>query len=199
MYYSISGKVIYCGEGRLVVECGGVGYDLAVSTSTLVKLGNIGQQVMVYTYLQVQEDALRLFGFYSREEKAMFENLLTVSGVGPKLAIQILSGQELGQLVASIVNADVKAIASSKGVGKKTAERIVLELQGKLNADGALESILGANATPVATSGDEITRDAVEALMSFGISRSQAEQAVAKVRGNADDLESVIALAFRSL
>lgn len=199
MYYSISGKVIYCGEGRLVVECGGVGYDLAVSTSTLVKLGNIGQQVTVYTYLQVQEDALRLFGFYSREEKAMFENLLTVSGVGPKLAIQILSGQELGQLVASIVNADVKAIASSKGVGKKTAERIVLELQGKLNADGALESILGGNATPVATSGDEITRDAVEALMSFGISRSQAEQAVAKVRGNADDLESVIALAFRSL
>lgn len=199
MYYSISGKVIYCGEGRLVVECGGVGYDLAVSTSTLVKLGNIGQQVTVYTYLQVQEDALRLFGFYSREEKAMFENLLTVSGVGPKLAIQILSGQELGQLVASIVNADVKAIASSKGVGKKTAERIVLELQGKLNADGALESILGANVTPVATSGDEITRDAVEALMSFGISRSQAEQAVAKVRGNADDLESVIALAFRSL
>ncbi|MGN0765496.1 MAG: Holliday junction branch migration protein RuvA [Christensenellales bacterium] len=199
MYYSISGKVIYCGEGRLVVECGGVGYDIAVSTSTLIKLGNIGQQVTVYTYLQVQEDALRLFGFYSREEKAMFENLLTVSGVGPKLAIQILSGQELGQLVASIVNADVKAIASSKGVGKKTAERIVLELQGKLNADGALESILGANATPVATSGDEITRDAVEALMSFGISRSQAEQAVAKVRGNADDLESVIALAFRSL
>lgn len=199
MYYSISGKVIYCGEGRLVVECGGVGYDLAVSTSTLIKLGNIGQQVTVYTYLQVQEDALRLFGFYSREEKAMFENLLTVSGVGPKLAIQILSGQELGQLVASIVNADVKAIASSKGVGKKTAERIVLELQGKLNADGALESILGGNATPVATSGDEITRDAVEALMSFGISRSQAEQAVAKVRGNADDLESVIALAFRSL
>lgn len=199
MYYSISGKVIYCGEGRLVVECGGVGYDLAVSTSTLVKLGNIGQQVTVYTYLQVQEDALRLFGFYSLEEKAMFENLLTVSGVGPKLAIQILSGQELGQLVASIVNADVKAIASSKGVGKKTAERIVLELQGKLNADGALESILGGNATPVATSGDEITRDAVEALMSFGISRSQAEQAVAKVRGNADDLESVIALAFRSL
>lgn len=199
MYYSISGKVIYCGESRLVVECGGVGYDLAVSTSTLVKLGNIGQQVTVYTYLQVQEDALRLFGFYSLEEKAMFENLLTVSGVGPKLAIQILSGQELGQLVASIVNADVKAIASSKGVGKKTAERIVLELQGKLNADGALESILGGNATPVATSGDEITRDAVEALMSFGISRSQAEQAVAKVRGNADDLESVIALAFRSL
>lgn len=199
MYYSISGKVIYCGEGRLVVECGGVGYDIAVSTSTLLKLGNIGQQVTVYTYLQVQEDALRLFGFYSREEKAMFENLLTVSGVGPKLAIQILSGQELGQLVASIVNADVKAIASSKGVGKKTAERIVLELQGKLNADGALESILAANVTPVATSGDEITRDAVEALMSFGISRSQAEQAVAKVRGNADDLESVIALAFRSL
>lgn len=199
MYYSISGKVIYCGEGRLVVECGGVGYDIAVSTSTLIKLGNIGQQVTVYTYLQVQEDALRLFGFYSREEKAMFENLLTVSGVGPKLAIQILSGQELGQLVTSIVNADVKAIASSKGVGKKTAERIVLELQGKLNADGALESILGANATPIATSGDEITRDAVEALMSFGISRSQAEQAVAKVRGNADDLESVIALAFRSL
>ena len=199
MYYSISGKVIYCGEGRLVVECGGVGYDIAVSTSTLIKLGNIGQQVTVYTYLQVQEDALRLFGFYSREEKAMCENLLTVSGVGPKLAIQILSGQELGQLVAYIVNADVKAIASSKGVGKKTAERIVLELQGKLNADGALESILGANATPVATSGDEITRDAVEALMSFGISRSQAEQAVAKVRGNADNLESVIALAFRSL
>lgn len=199
MYYSISGKVIYCGEGRLVVECSGVGYDIAVSTSTLIKLGNIGQQVTVYTYLQVQEDALRLFGFYSREEKAMFENLLTVSGVGPKLAIQILSGQELGQLVASIVNADVKAIASSKGVGKKTAERIVLELQGKLNADGALESILGSNATPIVNNGDEITRDAVEALMSFGISRSQAEQAVAKVRGNADDLESVIALAFRSL
>ncbi|MGN0771764.1 MAG: Holliday junction branch migration protein RuvA [Christensenellales bacterium] len=198
MYYSVSGKVIYCGDGQLVVECGGVGYDLAVSTATLRKLGTIGQQVTVYTYLQVQEDALRLFGFYSKEEKAMFENLITVSGVGPKLAIQILSGQELGQLVAAIVNADVKAIAGAKGIGKKTAERIVLELQGKLNAQSGLESILGANPAPVST-GDEITRDAIEALMSFGISRSQAEQAVAQARGKADDLESVIALAFRSL
>ncbi len=199
MYYSITGKVILASEGRLVVDCNGVGYDIAVSNNALVRLGKVGEVVTVFTYLQVSEDALRLYGFYSKEEKTMFENLITISGVGPKLAVQILSGAELSRLAVAIVNSDVKALAGIKGIGKKTAERIILELKGKLEQEVATDTSLVGDSVIVATSSDEITKDAVMALMSFGVSKAQAEQAVVAVRNKAKDLEGVIALAFRSL
>lgn len=199
MYYSITGKVILANEGRLVVDCNGVGYDIAVSNNALVRLGKVGEVVTVFTYLQVSEDALRLYGFYSKEEKTMFENLITISGVGPKLAVQILSGAELSRLAVAIVNSDVKALAGIKGIGKKTAERIILELKGKLEQEVSTDTSLVGDSVIVTASSDEITKDAVMALMSFGVSRAQAEQAVAAVRNKAKDLEGVIALAFRSL
>jgi len=186
-------------EGRLVVDCNGVGYDIAVSNNALVRLGKVGEVVTVFTYLQVSEDALRLYGFYSKEEKTMFENLITISGVGPKLAVQILSGAELSRLAVAIVNSDVKALAGIKGIGKKTAERIILELKGKLEQEVSTDTSLVGDSVIVTASSDEITKDAVMALMSFGVSRAQAEQAVAAVRNKAKDLEGVIALAFRSL
>lgn len=199
MYYSITGKVILANEGRLVVDCNGVGYDIAVSNNALVKLGKVGEVVTVFTYLQVSEDALRLYGFYSKEEKTMFENLITISGVGPKLAVQILSGAELSRLAVAIVNSDVKALAGIKGIGKKTAERIILELKGKLEQEVATDTSIIGESIVVVSASDEISKDAVMALMSFGVSRAQAEQAVASVRNKAKDLEGVIALAFRSL
>lgn len=200
MYYSITGKVIFYEEGRLVVECGGVGYDLSVSNNTLAKLGKTGAQATVFTYLHVQEDALRLFGFYGKEEKAMFEKLISISGVGPKLALQILSGVDLATLAISIVGGDVKALAQIKGIGKKTAERIILELREKVDAQsvgdfGDLSKYGGEGALKT----DEVSAEAIMALVSLGFNKTDAIKAVAASRDKTDKVESLIMIALRSL
>lgn len=198
MYYSIRGKVVYYREGQLVVECGGVAYDIHVSNYTLSKLGKQGEEATVYTYLQVQQDAVRLFGFYSKEEKAMFEKLITISGVGPKVAMQILSGVDLSTLAISIVGGDVRALAKIKGIGKKTAERIILELREKIetDVDGAQEWMRVVSEAPGT---DGVSQDAVMALASLGINRTEATKAVAAAREKTDKLEQIITLALRSL
>lgn len=196
MYYSIRGKVVFYQEGQLVVECGGIAYDISVSANTLARFGKQGEEVTVFTYLHVQEDAMRLFGFYSKEEKAMFEKLISISGVGPKVAMQILSGIDLSTLAVSIVAGDVRSLAKIKGIGKRTAERIILELKEKVDtseSDGDW-----AVAGVVADHSDPIGADAVMALVSLGISRTDAVKAVAAVRSKCDKLEPLITLALRS-
>lgn len=196
MYYSIRGKVVFYQEGQLVIECAGIAYDISVSANTLARLGKQGEEVTVFTYLHVQEDAMRLFGFYSKEEKAMFEKLISISGVGPKVAMQILSGIDLSTLAVSIVAGDVRSLAKIKGIGKKTAERIILELKEKVDtseSDGDW-----AVAGVVADHSDPIGADAVMALVSLGISRTDAVKAVAAVRSKCDKLEPLITLALRS-
>lgn len=197
MYYSITGKVIHYEDGRLIIENNGIGYDLGVSANTLAKFAKKGEIVTVYTYLHVQEDALRLFGFESKEEKAMFINLISISGVGPKIALQILSGIDLQRLAICIVNNDAKTLAKVKGIGKKTAERIILELKEKIdiesNEDDSFFGLMGGF-----ESKDDTNNDAVLALVSLGISKTDAIKAVTMARQKSSKLEEIITIALRS-
>ncbi|MDE7192164.1 MAG: Holliday junction branch migration protein RuvA [Clostridia bacterium] len=200
MYYSITGKVIFYEEGKVVLENNGIAYELGVSSNTLSAFAKKGETVTAYTYLKVAEDEMSLYGFFSKEEKAMFINLISVSGVGPKTALQILSGIDLQRLAIAIVNSDSKTLSKVKGLGKKTAERIILELKEKIAEVGGGDDgdgffgLLGGDDT----SKDEVVNDAVLALVSLGISKTEAVKAVAVARGKSDKLENIITLALRS-
>ena len=147
MIYSVTGKVKRINENTLVVDTGTVAFELICSSYTAYLLGAKPEVQTILTYLQVKEDDMCLFGFSSEREKLMFNDLTLVSGVGPKMAITILSGLPLDDLIRAVVNSDIKLLSSIKGLGKKTAERVVLELNGKLGGKDALESLLSGEAT----------------------------------------------------
>ena len=200
MYYSITGKVIFYEEGKVVLENNGIAYELGVSSNTLTAFAKKGETVTAYTYLKVAEDEMSLYGFYSKEEKGMFINLISVSGVGPKTALQILSGIDLQRLAIAIVNSDAKTLAKVKGLGKKTAERIILELKEKIadvgggdDSDGFFGLISGEEGVK-----DDVVNDAVLALVSLGISKTEAVKAVALARAKSSKLEDIITVALRS-
>lgn len=197
MFYSITGKVVFYEEGRLAVATpGGVAYELLVSNATLAKLGRQGETVTVYCRLAVAQDDVRLFGFYSKEEKAMFENLTSVGGVGGKLALQILSSVDVSTLAIAIVGGDAATLSKVKGIGKKTAERIILELREQVSSSAT--AIAPADIMPTSAVGDATAQDAIAALVSLGISKTDAYTAVAAAMKKTDKLEQIIGLALRS-
>ncbi len=197
MFYCITGKVVHYEEGRLVVSAGGVGYDLLVSNNALTRLGRLGLECTVYTVLSVTQDDVRLFGFYSKEEKNMFQKLTSVSGVGGKMALQILSSADVSTLAVAIVSGDTATISKVKGIGKKTAERIVLELREQMNeAVAASGAVSDSFAQPEQNGG--VASDAISALVSLGISKTDAYTAVAAAMKKTDKLEQIITLALRS-
>ncbi|MBQ8451479.1 MAG: Holliday junction branch migration protein RuvA [Clostridia bacterium] len=172
MIYSLTGKVSLVDENTIVVDTGAVAYEVICSAYTAFSLGNKPEPQTILTYLQVREDAMCLFGFKDKKEKMIFNDLLLVSGVGPKMAITVLSGLSTDDLIKAIVNSDVKTLASIKGLGKKTAERIVLELGEKLGGMGSLESLLVASETQTVFA-KEID-EAVQVLVSTGLSKTDA-------------------------
>ena len=152
-------------------------------------------ELVVLTYLAVREDDISLYGFVSPEEKKMFLKLTSVSGVGPKMGIGILSAMNLGQLAVAIATADVRTLSSVKGLGKKTAERIVLELREKVNAEDVPEG----GAAPAAA-GKEADEDAVVALMTLGFTRAESVQAVsAAMAAGAMGIQQIIAYALKGM
>lgn len=157
-------------ENMLLIDVNGVGFELTVSSNTLSALPMEGSNVKVLTYMAVREDDISLYGFSSQEERELFNKLITVSGIGPKLAISILSGLSLSDLIVAIVNEDSKLLSKIKGLGKKTAERLCLELKDKLNVVGLSDS--GTNFEP------EYDEDAVQlatdTLISLGINKNDA-------------------------
>lgn len=161
----------------VVVDCGGVGYEAAVPLSTFDRLPAVGDAVMLYTHHEVREDAQLLFGFATRAERDMFRLVTSVSGVGPKLALAILSGFTVGDLQLAVSQGDSKRLAAVKGIGKKTAARLVIELKDKINPIEAL-----ANAT-AETSREQgaVLRDALLALTSLGLSEDVARAKVQQV------------------
>lgn len=198
MFYCITGKVIHYEEGKLVVQAGGVGYELLVSNNALIRLGKTGLECTVYTELSVTQDDVRLFGFYSKEEKNMFRKLTSVSGVGGKMALQILSSADVGTLAVAIVSGDSATISKVKGIGKKTAERIILELREQMS-----DAVAASGATadmPVVAEEKQggVASDAIAALISLGISKTDAYTAVAAAMKKTDKLEQIITLALRS-
>lgn len=192
MFDYISGKVATVTENRVVIDCGGVGFALTASAFACAECSR-KTEVKMPVYLAVREDALELFGFGSEKERELFLLLITVSGVGPKLAISVLSGMNAERLGAAVACADVAALSSIKGVGKKTAERIALELKGKV-ADIMGESVLGANAIE----GVELpNEEAVLALISLGYERKEAENTVRKVAKQDMTTEQIIRAALK--
>ena len=196
MYSYIIGTIADMQEGKVVLDNHGIGYELNVSSFTLSKAGTVGKQIKLFTHLGVSDDAMRLYGFISEEERTMFLKLITVSGIGPKVALQILSGMDVRTLALAIVNSDAKSLARIKGIGKKTAERVIVELKERVEAD-AVESgdFAGISAS------SPIGQEAAAVLASLGLSRTDAAAAVNKVLagGKANTLEEVITLALRSV
>ncbi len=173
MFDYISGKVAAVSENKVVIDCGGVGFALTASAFTCAECSR-KTDAKLPVYLAVREDALELFGFGSESERELFMLLIGVSGVGPKLAVAVLGGMDKDRLAAAIAGADVGALSSIKGVGKKTAERIALELKGKI-VSSALDT--GAVSAPVSA----LDENAVNALIGLGYDRKEAENAISKI------------------
>jgi len=184
----LRGTLLEKHPNQVVVDVGGVGYDVAIPVSTFSALPENGKEVRLRVHTHVREDAIQLYGFSSGEEKALFERLITVSGIGPRLAIAVLSGLATGDLVAAIRGGQVERLVRIPGVGKKTAERIVLELRDKL--EGVAPGVaVPVEAAPLALSAVE--QDVLSALMNLGCSRPMAEAAVrkAKAAGGGEEFE----------
>jgi holliday junction DNA helicase RuvA len=175
----LAGTLLQKDVQRLIVNVGGVGYEVHVPLSTLYVVGEPGTPVSVHIHTHVREDALQLFGFASTPELALFERLIGISGIGPKLALGVLSGIEPGELVRAIRHADLGRLTSIPGVGKKTAERIVIELRDRLPPELATQTAGGPE--------DGIRADVLSALANLGYQRAAAEKALDRVLGRAAD------------
>lgn len=172
MIYSVHGKLIVKGNGIAVVECGGVGYLCRTTQMTLSETGSIGDEVMLYTHLSVREDAAELFGFASMQELHCFEMLTSVSGVGPKAALAILSDLSADRFALVVASGDSKTLTKSKGIGAKTAQRIVLELKDKISKENK-DSDWSALSESAVCRDDSALGDAISALMVLGYSQEE--------------------------
>jgi Holliday junction DNA helicase RuvA len=193
MYAFMEGLLEEKGPDYVVVNCGGVGYLLFVSNNTLGALGPTGEPARLYTNLQVREDSMTLYGFFSKPERQMFERLISVSGVGPKVAMAVLSSMQPDKLALSIIAGDEKEFSKVPGIGKKTAQRIILELKEKIDTQEAVAGSTGLPSDP----GDSMQQEAVAALAALGYGPSEAALAVANVSGSAQDVSELITLALK--
>jgi Holliday junction DNA helicase RuvA len=165
---------------QIILETAGVGYEIQIPVSTFSSLPDTGASASLRIYTHVREDAIVLFGFASSEEKALFERLISVTGIGPKLGITILSGLATADLVSAIRSSDIQTLVRVPGIGKKTAERIVLELKDKLSAvDAAGKSVTAPETGPAY---NNLDRDVISALQNLGCTRPAAEEALRKVK-----------------
>ena len=174
MFYSITGKVVYTDATSVAVSCGGVAFNCSATANTLKNIGTIGDTVTLYTYLNVREDALDMFGFYDKDELDCFKLLINVTGVGPKAALAILSQLTPNRLAVCVASGDTKAITAAQGVGAKLAQRVVLELKDKLKS-----YISSENREELAAihAGEE----AVDALVMLGYTKTEAASAVGRL------------------
>ena len=196
MFAHFDGIVAEKNADSIVLDVNGVGYLLMVSGATLSMAPAVGERMKLYSVLNVREDAMELFGFYSREEKTMYERLKGVTGVGSRTALQILSSMSVRDLSLALVAGDAAALTRVPGIGKKTAQRLVLELKDKvedsqLTGGGASVSPRSANAGPES--------EAVAALVALGYSASEAARAVSRVVGQTDKADELIFLALKGL
>ena len=195
MYSYIKGRLVEAREGAVVLENNGIGYEIGVSGNTLSDAAAVGAdgEMKLYTYLYVREDTFALYGFSRYEEKTLFMRLIDISGVGPKLAMQVLGGYDLGTLTAAIATGDVKTLTKIKGLGKKTAELIVLNLREQAVSE------LGSEGGAFAQTADKDIWDAVFALVSLGVSNTEAVRAVQAASKSVRGVENLVSAALRTL
>lgn len=189
----VKGQIISKNENSIIVETAGIGYEIFVSNNTLVSVGDLGQNCLIYTYLQVRDDGMNLYGFSSVEEKNIFNLLISVSGIGAKLAIGILSGMKLNDLTSAIACEDCKILQTIKGLGKKTAERVILELKDKVNP-----SLNVRNVSEISEPSEAVI-EAIQALLSLGLTKNEAVKlAKENTKGN-QTAEEIIKCALQSM
>ena len=196
MYYSLTGKA-FIKENFAVVMAGGVGYRVYSSSSTLSRLKN-NEETTLYTYLSVKEDSLTIYGFDTEEELSTFKMLISVSGVGPKAAVSILSALTPHEFALAVISQEPKSITKAQGVGKKLAEKIIVELKDKLKGVD-IGDIAGDTAGSTVSVGGSYVSEAVNALMVLGYSAVDAKKAVESVMKDADNLEDLIRLALKKV
>ena len=177
MIAHLRGKLLAKHPNQAIVETGGVGYDVTISVPTFSDLPGVGGEVALHIHTHVREDTIALYGFLRSAEKTLFEKLITVSGIGPKLAVTILSGMAADEMVQAIRSNDIARLTRIPGIGKKTAERMVLELRDKLAFEKVGEMAAAAALNP-------IEEDVLSALVNLGYQRAAAEKALAAVSKN---------------
>ena len=188
MFSYIRGPLMEVGEGVIVVEAGHIGWNICVPMSVLDRLPGTGEKVKIYTSFQVREDAMTLYGFLSRSDLQMFNQLLGVKGIGPKAALAILSSMGPDELRMAVLSEDAKAIARAPGVGAKTAKQVILDLKDKIRMEDVLPGSVVASdlsAAPV-TAAEGSVKEAIEALVALGYSPTEASRAARQVAGAQD-------------
>ena len=201
MYAFIEGIVEHKSSGELVINAGGVGYLLLCSQSTLSAAPPRGEFTRIYTHLSVREDAMELFGFTSQEEKAMFLRLTSISGIGPRTALGVLAAMPLSDLTLAILTGDAATLCRAPGIGKKTAQRITLELKDKLSAED-LPAGTQVVSLPRSSGADSAVGEAILALQSLGYTQSEAARAVSAAHQDAGDgagADDLVRLALRGM
>ena len=198
MYAFIEGQVCEKANQTLVLLAGGVGYQLSCSMTTLQAAPPVGETMRCHTILNVREDAMELFGFATREEKALFQSLTSVSGVGAKMALALLGSMPLRDLNLAILLGDVTALSRAPGIGKKTAQRIALELKDKV-AQASVNAPEGGATPPSAALTADYMAEALEALTALGYSSVEARDALSKVKDQSQQPEELIRLALRTM
>ncbi len=189
----MKGEIIDIAEDNLILEVNNIGYNIRISAGTAGLLPGIGEEVKIYTYTYVKEDAFWLYGFLTRDDLGIFRRLITVNGIGPKGGLAILSTMTADDLRFAILSGDAKAIAKAPGIGVKTAERVILDLRDKVSLE---ESFIGQSTGKRTAGASEpgtgtARNEAVEALTALGYSPSEAMRAVKKAGANADALEGM--------
>ena len=199
MYYYLSGTVAHIEPFLAVIDCGGVGYACRTTSFTLSRI-KTGEKAKLYTYLSVREDAMDLYGFFSQEALKLFQQLISVSGVGPKAALAILSASSPANLAMSIITGDEKALTRAPGVGKKIAQRVILELKDKLakgqSVSGSGESVAGPAVTIIP---QNKLSEASAALAVLGYSQAEINAALKGVDIDGQPLEQIIRLALKNM
>lgn len=196
----IKGVLEDIGAGMVVIDNNGIGYEIFVPDNLLSELPAIGNEVKIYTYLHVREDIMQLFGFLEKSDVDMFRLLITVSGIGPKGALGILSVLSSEDLRFAILAGDAKAISSAPGIGKKTAEKAILELKDKVKLEDAFEAKLEKTQKKEQNSNSLARQEAAEALVALGYSQSEALKAIRKVDMTEDmNTETLLKLALKNI
>lgn len=202
MFYYLSGELAYRDLNTCVIDCGGVGYKLTVSFITSeALLSKLGKQVKLYTHLAVREDGIELFGFGSYEEKECFNRLTSVSGIGPKAAMSILSTMTPEKLAVAICTDDAKSIAKSPGIGAKSAARIILELKDKMSKEmfGSVEGTKAVLSSAASFVPNSAISEAAEALAVLGYDRNTVLSALKGIDPSVTDVGEIIKLALKKL
>jgi len=200
MFYYLKGELSYRENGLCVIDCGGVGYKLTVSMITSDALiTKLGKEVKLFTHLAVREDGVELFGFGSSEERECFNQLTSVSGVGPKVAMSILSTMTPEKLALAVCTEDIKAISKTPGIGAKTAARIVLELKDKVSRDIIDSDKASAKLSPAPTARNSNFTEAAEALMVLGYDKNTVLNSLSGVDPTLTDVGEIIKAALKKL